>query len=78
MNYGKAFRDIREEQNLSRQELARKIGCTPSSLSKIERGKVIPKHSTIEALCAICRCPVARFYFDALEFSDFGSVDPIR
>ena len=78
MNYGKAFRDLREEQNLSRKELATQIGCTPSSLSKIERGIVIPKHGTIQALCAICRCPVARFYFDALEPSDFGSIEPIR
>lgn len=51
MNYGKAFKEIREEQNLSRAEVAKQIGCTASALSKIERGKVVPKHVTIETFC---------------------------
>lgn len=78
MEIGKAFRELREEQNISRAEVARQIGCTQSAISKIERGKVLPKQSTIEAFCTILRIPLARFYFCALTIEDFGSVDPIR
>lgn len=78
MDYGKAFRELREEQNLSRAEVAKQIGCTASALSKIERGKVIPKHVTIEAFCIMMRVPLAGFYFRAFTMEDFGSVDPIH
>lgn len=78
MNFGKAFKEIREEQNLSRTEVARMICAHPSALSKIENGKTKPKHKTIEAFCIICRVPVARFYSLAFEPQDFGAVDPIR
>jgi len=78
MEIGKAFRELREEQNMSRAEVARQIGCTQSALSKIERGKVQPKQLTIETFCTILRIPLARFYFCALTSADFGHIDPIR
>ena len=74
MNYGKAFKTIREEQGLSRAEVAKQIGCTPSALSRI----VIPKQSTIETFCTMMRVPIAAFYYRAFTTDDFGSVDPIR
>ena len=78
MDFAKAFRTLREEAGLSRPEMAAQLCCTQSALSKIERGKVIPKNSSIIALCALVRVPVARFYLLALEASDFGSIEPIR
>lgn len=78
MNYGKAFKEIRDEQGLSRTEVAKLLGCTPSALSKIERGKTHPKPQTIEAFCLFMRIPIARFYFEAFTREDFESIDPIR
>ena len=72
MNYGKAFKTIREEQGLSRTEVASEIGCTPSALSKIENGKVVPKEKTIAKFCLLARVPMARFYTIAFEKSDFS------
>ena len=71
MNYGKAFREIREEQKASRSTVAKALGCTPSALSKIENGKVIPKTATIQRLCINYSIPLARFYCLAFEPSDF-------
>lgn len=78
MNYGKAFKEIREEQGLSRKEVANQIGCTPSALCKIENGKTVPKEKTIEAFCIIMRIPIARFYVLCFEPADYGSLDPMR
>lgn len=72
MNYGKAFKKIREENKASRSTVSKSIGCTPSSLSKIENGKVIPKPATIDRLCKTYSIPPARFYTMAFEPSDFS------
>lgn len=74
MNFGKAFRKIREEQNRSRGEVARLINCTPSALSRIENSRTVPKWKTIETFCAMCRVPIARFYAEAFEPGDYGAV----
>jgi len=78
MNYGKAFRELREENNLSRADVAKQIGCTASALSKIERGKVVPKQATIDTFCVMMRVPIAGFYFRTFTMEDFGHIDPIR
>lgn len=78
MEIGKAFKELRDERGLSRAEVAKQIGCTLSALSKIERGKVIPKQSTIETFCVMMRIPIAAFYCRAFTADDFGSVEPIR
>lgn len=72
MEIGKAFKELRDERGLSRAAVAKKIGCTLSALSKIERGKVIPKQSTIETFCEAMHVPLAGFYFRALTSEDFG------
>lgn len=74
MNYGKAFRELREEKGLSRAEIANRIGCTPSALSKIESGKVRPKEKTIEKFCVMTSTQIARFYTLALTREDFSLI----
>lgn len=71
MNIGKAFLEIREETGLSRRELAEKLGCTPTSLWKIENGRVSPKKSTIDKLCALLGVPLAYFYNKSFTAEDF-------
>lgn len=71
MNYGKAFKEIREEKGLSRTEVAKRIGCTPSALSKIENGRTVPKEITIRKFCAFIYVPVAYFYNRAFTIEDY-------
>ena len=71
MNFGKAFKEIREEKKLSRAEVAKQIGCTQSALSKIENSRVIPKPATIANFCVSYRVPVARFYIMSFTAEDF-------
>ena len=71
MNYGKAFKELREEKGLSRTDVAKQIGCTPSALSKIENGKTIPKRITIHKFCAITHAPIAYFYAKTMDLEDY-------
>lgn len=71
MNYGKAFKELREEKGLSRAEVAKQIGCTKSALSKIENCRVLPRDKTIANFCAILLVPLARFYTLCFGPDDF-------
>ena len=71
MNYAQAFKQIREETQMSRKDLAEKLGCTPSSLSKIERGIVVPKEHTLIKLAHVTQNPLARIYTLAFDYGDF-------
>lgn len=74
MDYGKAFSKLRSENGLTRPQLAKELGFTLSAMSKIERGKVVPKVGTVELFCRKLNIPVARFYSIALEPRDFEFV----
>lgn len=81
MNIGKAMKIIREENGLSRPELAKKLGCTPTSIWKIENNRVMPKKSTVDFFCCMTKTPLARLYSLALEARDFApypSVGDVR
>ena len=71
MNFGKAFRECREEMDLTREKTAEMTGFSLPTFSKIERGKTIPKQSTIEKFCKKIGVPVAWFYYCAMEPQDF-------
>lgn len=71
MNIGKAMQIIREENGLSRPELAKKLGCTPTSIWKIENNRVVPKKATIYAFCIATKTAIARLYILSLEAHDF-------
>ena len=81
MNIGKAMARIREENGLSRKELAEKLQCMPTSLWKIENNRVQPKQSTIDYFCFVTRTPLARLYmlaFEARDFAPYASVKDVR
>lgn len=71
MNYGRAFKSIREECHISRKSMAEQIGCTPSALSKIENGKTVPKRQTIHKFCAITHSPIAYFFSKTMDLEDY-------
>lgn len=71
MNIGKAMQTIREECGLSRQEMAQKLGCTATSIWKVETGHCFPKQATIAKFCAATATPLAYFYNRAFTAEDF-------
>ena len=71
MNYGKAFKSIREEVHISRTSMAKQIYCTPSALSKIENGRTVPKRTTIHKFCAVAHVPIAYFYAKTMDLEDY-------
>lgn len=73
MNYAKAFKEIREEAGLTRPELAKELGVTPTALWKIENSRTTPKEKTIMALCNLVHIPPAYFYNLAAVSTDYGT-----
>jgi transcriptional regulator with XRE-family HTH domain len=47
---GARLREARTMQGLGVRELARRIGVTPSMVSQLERGKVMPSVTTLAAI----------------------------
>lgn len=78
MNIGKAMQTIREENGLTRKDLAEKLGCTTTALWKTENGRTKPKQSTIDMLCFVTRTPLARFYLLAFEARDFAPYPSVK
>lgn len=71
MNYAKAFKEIRDEVQMTRPALARSIGLTPTALWKIEHNRTLPKQKTIVALCRLVHVPLAYFYQHAMTIEDY-------
>lgn len=44
---GTRLRELREQAGLSQTEVARRMGCKPSWISHLERGKFDPRLSTL-------------------------------
>ncbi|GGD28924.1 helix-turn-helix domain-containing protein [Pontibacillus salipaludis] len=51
--FGQYIKDKRAERNLSRSEMARRVGITPQYAMGIERGQVIPTEDKIERLVEV-------------------------
>jgi transcriptional regulator with XRE-family HTH domain len=52
-NFGIKIRDIRLKYELSQNEVYEKTGINPSTLRRLEGGKVIPKFETLEILSSL-------------------------
>ena len=53
MGYGKALKRIRQSKGLTLLQVAQKIGCWPSSLSRIENEQRNLKAETLFQLCNV-------------------------
>ena len=49
-NTGQAMRDARRRLDLTQQQLAQRVGCTESLVTKIETGRATPEQSIKEAI----------------------------
>jgi transcriptional regulator with XRE-family HTH domain len=59
---GRRLRELRSARELSLRQLARVIGASPSLLSQIENGKVMPSVDTLYHLGSALGTPVAAFF----------------
>ena len=60
--YGQKIREIREKNNDTREQLAKKIGLSGSGLGKIERGERQAKPSLLEKISDLYEVPLSFFY----------------
>ncbi len=70
---GPRLRQVREERQLSVRELARRIGCSPSLISQIERGASVPSVGVLYSLATELDSSL-----DYLVFGTRGSGIPPR
>lgn len=48
---GRAIQRIRKERGMTQEQLAEKVGIDPNSISRIERGRLIPALPTLIDIC---------------------------
>ena len=62
---GRRVHALRAEMGLSLRQLAKQMGTSPSLLSQVENGKVMPSVDTLYLLAAALNTPVAAFFADS-------------
>ena len=73
---GRRLRELRGSVGLSLRQLARQIGASPSLLSQIENGKVMPSVDTLYLLAGALNTPVATFFATEPVSDRRGRADP--
>lgn len=71
MNFGTAIKKIRVESGMSQRELAEALKMTIAGVWKIENGRTIPKHMTIEKICSVLHVPLAYLYNKSFGKEDY-------
>lgn len=62
VNVGQRLREIRNENNLSIRDLAKKSGLNVNTLSMIENGKNSPSLETLQLLSFVLNTPITAFF----------------
>ena len=68
-NFGKRILSIRQNTNLTQEELALRMGVTPQAISKWERGQGLPDISILSDLCRVLN--VSSDLLLGLEYKNF-------
>ncbi|MBX6395325.1 MAG: helix-turn-helix transcriptional regulator [Alicyclobacillaceae bacterium] len=63
------LRRVRQEKGLTIQELAEKCDVSPSLISQVERGKVVPTLTTFWRMCQVLEIPMHYFFEETNEES---------
>ena len=74
LSVGKEIRKLRLGVNIAANELAARAGLSKGMLSKIERGTAAPSFTTLAALSAGLKVPVARLFAGHIKREDFSLV----
>ena len=64
---GARLRQRRIELGMTARELARRVDCSPSLISQVERGRAVPSVSTLWALVTALRISMDRLFDPAQE-----------
>ena len=67
---GARLRQRRLELGITARELARRVDCSPSLISQVERGRAVPSVSTLWALVTALRISMDRLFDPAQEGPD--------
>ncbi|TKF13719.1 helix-turn-helix transcriptional regulator [Enterovibrio norvegicus] len=77
MNFSKTLEKCRQYRNLSKKELADKVGKSPSYITLLEQGKREPNFGLVEDLCRALDIPVSVFMFLASQENDLPFSDEL-
>lgn len=72
--FGGNLKRLREERNLTQDELSKMTGVSPKTISRLEKGQTWPNGSTVDSLLKIFNVPVSAFFTD--HTNEPGSIDP--
>jgi transcriptional regulator with XRE-family HTH domain len=75
--YGKTIRELREKNNDTREDLAKKLKISESSLGKYERGERKIKPEMLEKIADVYGVPVT-FFFDEEQQAKFSFTEGER
>ncbi|MFG6321999.1 MAG: helix-turn-helix transcriptional regulator [Lachnospiraceae bacterium] len=59
MNIGTKIKTLRKEKNMTLQQIAYTMGCSPQLISQYESGKRIPKLETIQKIAVALGVPIS-------------------
>lgn len=72
--FGGNLKRLREERNLTQDELSKMTGVSPKTISRLEKGQTWPNGSTVDSLLKIFNIPISAFFTD--HTNEPGSIDP--
>lgn len=67
MNYGKTIKNIREENNVDINNLAKELGVTGKYIEKLETNRVKPALEIIEKVCELYNIEIPEFFIISNE-----------
>jgi transcriptional regulator with XRE-family HTH domain len=65
-----AIRHFREQANMTQPQLAKKAGCSQSTISAYESGRVTPSIKKLQLLSQALNVPIARFIDHRISIVD--------
>jgi len=65
MNYGKAIKRLRNQQDMTARELAKRLHSSPATLSLIENGKKQPSLKMLTLIGKVLNRPVSHIVLQA-------------
>ena len=68
---GQKINEVRKERGLTLMQVASKVGCSPSFLSQVERGKVSPSITTLKHIANALQVNIVDFFLSS------SSTDPV-
>jgi len=75
MNWGRAIKIVRTVRGLPQRELSKLVGCDPSYVSLIEKGKRIPSTAVMETIAKVTGVPMCLLIILSSSEEEFDRLD---